>query len=68
MVGRLINTLEDGGNCFSTIWIFTQDNSWVSIWLIDIVGKFFGIAIWDRTIDNGLILFTDLGSQYTSNE
>lgn len=67
-----INTLEDGWCYLSTImdlhsrkiigYHFDQQMT------TEIVEKAFDDAILNRNIENGLILHTDLGSQYTSNE
>lgn len=67
-----INTLEDGWCHFSTImdihsrkiigYHFNQQMT------TEIVEKALDEVILNRNIENGLILHTDLGSQYTSNE
>lgn len=67
-----IHTLEEGWCYLSTImdlhsrkiigYHFDQNRT------TDIVAKALDEAILNRKVDNGLILHTDLGSQYTSNE
>ena len=67
-----INTLEDGWCYLSTIMDLHSrkiigyhfDRQMTT----EIVEKALGEALLNRNIDNGLILHTDLGSQYTSNE
>lgn len=67
-----INTLEDGWCYLSTIMDLHSrkiigyhfDRQMTT----EIVEKALDDAILNRKIDNGLILYTDLGSQYTSNE